>query len=1151
MEHPGNSKQIAVNVVPLLVASGIMLGTPAAVIAAAAPHAAALTTIMAGLGINLVSSGLAALCKPRRLLAGREYENLVANHDILRLVRTAWGDAAASAVQNYSESHPVSTLISLFAQRPDEFLKILEAVDPEDFIPEEISASTIREAIDASRRSLASPSAQEMNSKYVKNLNSALIGAVIDAVSRKLPSDLKLPSDFRPFLAGEDPRLPGGILGQLCIYVALHLKTDTRAQVAVLHLTLQDVSDDLTDMKQAQQQIEDLCKRIYASANQSQTVLLAAFENKIKDLSANIQTQLDEAFNHSIRPQLDRPFANASADTLASFTYRFRTTPMFGREAAKDALLQFLGDPRPALWTVISGPAGTGKSRIAAELIDMVRTPTLDCQRVRIGYWRAGFLRNHLWIKDAGLRWNLDADTLIVIDYAGQLGLKDLATFLADLNRPCELSNCLLRVILIDRLPPDSDLGLATRLVSGNDRRGDILANRWHFIAKTNRSEKPEFPEEMYSSKYGEIVGSEKGKDPLALEPVTKASALQIAEAWANGRWTRAASERIQHALEKDNELARPLFAALLGHAIGNDQLSPGELNPVTVASTALAHQFRAYGPGSQWVNAKNLLVVATAGQGVAEEEIFDDSEIVCGLTGKPLWSDTDLEELRTHLRLLGGTAPGGLTPPLEPDFLGSLFVLENLLHLPSRKRAARADFLMSVAWRYGQSPGEFLSRLASDFIGRANQLARASARDGEHPFAHSVDELLICLIQSAVGDEALKRGGGEVLASAVHSASKAGETKTARRLIDALEAAYSKHAQEFDPGDLASAWFGYALADDLSEVALRNAEQALNRIRALDRRKSASVRGTLAAAFVNQSARHCSAGQLAESDTLLDELRALYHDYPETGMRESLAKALLTRSDYLPESGAPVEELRLLHHDYPDSSIRKSLALAILRRFYHFNAKDQLSESGLRVDELRQLHHDYPESTVRESLTKVLYNHYNALDAAGKLPESGSLADELRQLYRDYPEFGVSVFLAPVLSKRYLHFVGEHQQAESAELIEELYQLHLDFPSPFTLIELTDLFARSIYSAGVLGCVEHSNAGVDLLRELWFDYYGDSCDIRKVLEIVKSLGDEGASTRATLDDALNVAERRSDSDIKAGLLDELRRILPQNIASE
>ena len=137
------------------------------------------------------------------------------------------------------------------------------------------------------------------------------------------------------------------------------------------------------------------------------------------------------------------------------------------------------------------------------------------------------------------------------------------------------------------------------------------------------------------------------------------------------------------------------------------------------------------------------------------------------------------------------------------------------------------------------------------------------------------------------------------------------------------------------------------------------------------------------------------------------------------------------------------------------------------------------------------------------------------------------------------------------MLSKRYLHFVGEHQQAESAELIEELYQLHLDFPSPFTLIELTDLFARSIYSAGVLGCVEHSNAGVDLLRELWFDYYGDSCDIRKVLEIVKSLGDEGASTRATFNDALNVAERRSDSDIKAGLLDELRRILPQNIASE
>ena len=199
-----------------------------------------------------------------------------------------------------------------------------------------------------------------MNSKYVKNLNSALIGAVIDAVSRKLPSDLKLPSDFRPFLAGEDPRLPGGILGQLCIYVALHLKTDTRAQVAVLHLTLQDCLGRLdrhetgptTDLRTCAE------RKLRVRRINLKRFCSLPLKTRLRTYRPISKLSSMKLSNHSIRPQLDRPFANASADTLASFTYtRFRTTPMFGREAAKDALLQFLGDPRPALWTVISGPA--------------------------------------------------------------------------------------------------------------------------------------------------------------------------------------------------------------------------------------------------------------------------------------------------------------------------------------------------------------------------------------------------------------------------------------------------------------------------------------------------------------------------------------------------------------------------------------------------------------------------------------------------------------------------------------------------------------------------------------------------------------------------------------------------------------------------
>lgn len=186
--------------------------------------------------------------------------------------------------------------------------------------------------------------------------------------------------------------------------------------------------------------------------------------------------------------------------------------------------------------------------------------------------------------------------------------------------------------------------------------------------------------------------------DPLALEPVSEQNAIDIARAWAGAGWTGKSQERLRDAMRKDPELSRPLFAALLGHAIGTDGLPAGDLNPITVAATALAHQFRSVeGPSSSRDLAKDLFAAATAGQGVPENELLRRAETI---TGEKLTA-AGHREVAKSLRRLNGTAPDEIIPPLEPDFLGGLFVLEQILHAGTFA-LGKADGT-AAAWAHSQ----------------------------------------------------------------------------------------------------------------------------------------------------------------------------------------------------------------------------------------------------------------------------------------------------------------------------------------------------------------------------------------------------------------------------------------------------------------
>ena len=128
-------------------------------------------------------------------------------------------------------------------------------------------------------------------------------------------------------------------------------------------------------------------------------------------------------------------------------------------------------------------------------------------------------------------------------------------------------------------------------------------------------------------------------RDPLALEPLPERDALRIVQDWVPTALSNQQREQIQHAIAVEPELARPLFAALMGDAISHYALPPGALSPVSVASAALERLFKKEAQLQDCAQCSSqtqtLLAAVTASQGVFEEDLFGDDKTLSELTGK------------------------------------------------------------------------------------------------------------------------------------------------------------------------------------------------------------------------------------------------------------------------------------------------------------------------------------------------------------------------------------------------------------------------------------------------------------------------------------------------------------------------------------
>jgi len=396
------------------------------------------------------------------------------------------------------------------------------------------------------------------------------------------------------------------------------------------------------------------------------------------DLSRHAEIISDLADIKDAIAQLSNPQPTLNLDIIKDetgqnrFYYGARHVPFQGRQDELAALEAFLNDAQMVSWHMMLGAGGQGKSRLALEL----------CLQMG-GAWRTGFLKEDTTFA-TWETWAPDQPTLIVVDYVARRG-EAIGKIIRHAARNKNEFVFPVRFLLLERGLSDEDEWF-------KNLRGSGGSDQAIFDGAGHPQPAIDLP------------------NPGADELWTIMTAMNA----------KLDAERKDECLDKlgtiDTE-SRPLYAAFLAEALSeNDDAL--HWDTTELARTILERDQAKFWPKDisqeDKQKDKNLLALATMCGGWPVDALE-------GLEDPNLLPSPDEEAVYQRQAAMTGHPVSENFPPLEPDLLGELFVLETLkypkdcaaIH-PAR---VRHDALRILAWH--AAPGsmfDFLIRCARDF---------------------------------------------------------------------------------------------------------------------------------------------------------------------------------------------------------------------------------------------------------------------------------------------------------------------------------------------------------------------------------------------------------------------------------------------------
>jgi hypothetical protein len=351
--------------------------------------------------------------------------------------------------------------------------------------------------------------------------------------------------------------------------------------------------------------------------------------------------------------------------------FRARRAPLVGYDEQLARLRTFVAAPERFSWWVVTGAAGSGKSRLALEFCFELRKT-----------WNAGFLSAQQDFSD-WIKWEPDKRTLIVLDYASTRG-RDIASAISGLTaRKAELARPV-RLLLLER---------------------SVEHEWWH-----------------------QVLGA--GGDRIAAESTMYDQPLELEGLSRDALWTtittvvtsRDAAPQLRRdetldALEAIDPLGRPLFALMAADALAAGK-DIREWDKHSVLQYVLERNDRLFwGPAGVTDRDKNLLAFATMLVGGIEVAALSQLQ---GLDPKgvfPVVDPTSADRFSAdRYAVLTGQDSRTTLAPLEPDLVGEFFFLEQM-HPRDAADFERALIVEMLAWLF--SPGaafEFTTRVLDDW---------------------------------------------------------------------------------------------------------------------------------------------------------------------------------------------------------------------------------------------------------------------------------------------------------------------------------------------------------------------------------------------------------------------------------------------------